>query len=82
MLHACVTSDRLLRTSISDAWVTVPRAKSAMGLSRSVSLMEHDLFGKPVSTFPHHALDLCWSMISSQNRYPLFRIMLWIFDGV
>jgi hypothetical protein len=25
-------------------------------LSRSRSLVEHDLFGKPVSTFPDHAL--------------------------
>jgi hypothetical protein len=24
--------------------------------SRSKSLVEHDLFGKPVSTFPDHAL--------------------------
>jgi len=24
----------------------------------------------------HHALDLWWSMIFSENRYPLFRIML------
>jgi hypothetical protein len=39
-------------------------------------LVEHDLFGKPVSTFPDHALYLWWSMIFSENRYPLFRIML------
>jgi len=32
--------------------------------------------GKPVSTFPHHALALCLSMIFSENRFPLFRIML------
>src|SRR5262249_50223381 len=25
----------------------------------------------------HRALDLCWSMSFSENRYPLFRIMLW-----
>ena len=37
-------------------------------------LMEHDLFGKPVSTFPDHAF--YWSMIFSENRFPLFRIML------
>jgi hypothetical protein len=36
--------------------------------------VEHDLFGKPVSTFPDHAL--WWSMIFSENRFPLFRIML------
>jgi hypothetical protein len=44
--------------------------------SRSGPLVEHDLFGKPVSTFPDHALDLWWGMIFSENRYPLFRIML------
>jgi len=46
-------------------------------------------FGKPVSTFPenalerddfsfahHHALALWWSMIFSENRCPLFGIML------
>src|SRR5208282_2252731 len=45
------------------------------GRDRHVSsLAEHDLFGKPVSTFPDHAL---WrSMIFSENRCPLFRIML------
>ena len=43
--------------------------------------MEHDPFGKPVATFPDHALDLWWSMILSENRWPLFRITLWIFGG-
>jgi hypothetical protein len=37
-------------------------------------LVEHDLFGKPASTFPDHAV--WWSMICSENRLPLFRIML------
>jgi hypothetical protein len=37
--------------------------------------MEHDLVGKPVSTFPDHALG--WNMILSENRFPLFRIMLY-----
>jgi len=37
-------------------------------------LMEHDLLGKPPSTFPDHACR--WSMIFSENRLPLFRIML------
>jgi hypothetical protein len=27
------------------------------GISRSIYLLEHDLFGKPVSTFPDHALE-------------------------
>jgi hypothetical protein len=40
-------------------------------------LFEHDLLGKPVSTFPDHALSFCLSMIFSENRYPLFRIMRW-----
>jgi hypothetical protein len=40
--------------------------------------VEHDLFGKPVSTFPDHALALWWSTILSENRVPLFRIMLWV----
>jgi hypothetical protein len=40
----------------------------------NATLAEHDLFGKPVATFPDHAL---WrSMIFSENRLPLFRIML------
>jgi hypothetical protein len=47
-------------------------------------LFEHDLFGKPVPTFPdhapsamgHRALIHCLRMIFSENRYPLFRIML------
>jgi hypothetical protein len=30
-------------------------------------LVEHDLFGKPVSTFPDHALDLWWGMIFTEN---------------
>jgi len=37
-------------------------------------LLVHDLFGKPASTFPDHA-HLCWCMIFSENRLPLFRIM-------
>jgi hypothetical protein len=44
---------------------------------RSDILVEHDLFGKPDSTFPDHALEAAWwSMIFSENRIPLFRIML------
>jgi len=39
-----------------------------------ISFFEHDLLGKPVPTFPDHAL--CLSMIFSENRFPLFRIML------
>jgi hypothetical protein len=66
-------------------------------------VFEHDLFGKPVPTFPDHAvaiddaaairntrrnlkrnglvnrhfaLDACLSMIFSENRFPLFGIML------
>src|SRR6516225_4964904 len=47
--------------------------------SRSIAcrfsfLVKHDLFGKPETTFPDHAF--CWSMIFSENRKPLFRIML------
>jgi hypothetical protein len=38
--------------------------------------VEHDLVGKPASTFPDHALAFLWSMILSENRLPLFRIML------
>src|SRR5205809_5623098 len=50
---------------------------------------EHDLFRKPVPTFRDHALEhyrftlnqnralsVCWSMIFSENRFPLFGIML------
>jgi hypothetical protein len=37
-------------------------------------LLEHDLFGKPVSTFPDHALACC-RMIFSQLRLPAFQIM-------
>ena len=44
--------------------------------SCSISCLEHDLSGKPGPTFPDHALSLVWSMIFSENRYPLFRIML------
>src|SRR6201982_4188326 len=36
--------------------------------SRSHLFVEHDLFGKPVSTFPDHALASCLGMIFSQNR--------------
>jgi hypothetical protein len=46
-------------------WSTIPRVKP-----------EGMLFEKPLSTFPDHALDLWWSMIFPENRYPLFRIML------
>jgi hypothetical protein len=38
--------------------------------------MEDDLFRKPVSTFRDRAL-LRWGMIFSENRLPLFGIMLW-----
>jgi hypothetical protein len=38
--------------------------------------MEHDLFGKPLHTFPDHALDFCLSMIFSESRCTPFRIML------
>jgi hypothetical protein len=45
-------------------------------------LVAHDLFGKPDATpdqvrgklFPDHAF--WWRMIFSENRMPLFRIML------
>src|SRR3954452_22883878 len=35
---------------------------------KSGNMSEHDLFGKPVSTFPDHAI--CLSMIFSEDRYP------------
>jgi hypothetical protein len=41
--------------------------------SGSCFLVEHDPVGKPGSTFPDHAF--WWSMIFSENRDPLFRIM-------
>jgi len=34
--------------------------------------LEHDVIG----LHRHHALALCLSMIFSENRFPLFRIML------
>jgi len=36
--------------------------------------LAHVRFGKPVSTFPEHAL-LRWRMFVSENRCPLFRNM-------
>jgi hypothetical protein len=32
-----------------------------------ISLFEHDLFGKPVSTFPDHAPDCCFDASSSRE---------------
>jgi hypothetical protein len=37
-------------------------------LSRSISLFEHDLFGKPVSTFPDHALFVCDEPATAKHR--------------
>jgi glutathione S-transferase len=42
-------------------------------------LFEHDLFGKPVSTFPDHALvdrigAACWSVVSEKNGRPAMKI--------
>ena len=59
-----------------------PGASPGQAFSGSCFLVEHDLFGKPASTpdqvrgrlFPDHAF--WWSMIFSENRLPLFRIML------
>jgi hypothetical protein len=41
--------------------------------------IEHDLFRKPVPTFRDHALSFYLSMIFSENRFPLFGIMLYPF---
>jgi hypothetical protein len=43
-----------------------------MLFGRQVHSLERDGFGLN----GHRALDLWWSMIFSENRYPLFRIML------
>jgi len=40
-----------------------------------LDILEHDLIGKPVSTFPDHA-GYSWRMIFSENRFLLSRIML------
>jgi hypothetical protein len=32
--------------------------------------------GKPIAAFPDHAL--CFKHDLSENRYPFFRIMLWL----
>jgi hypothetical protein len=37
---------------------------------------EHDLFGKPDCAFADHVLIFRWSMILTENRFPLFGIML------
>src|ERR1700676_1809143 len=37
--------------------------------------LAHVLFGKPVPTFPEHALSFIWRMFYSENRFPLFRSM-------
>jgi len=42
-----------------------------MMASCSIFLFEHDLFGKPLHTFPDHALSFCSSMIVSENRSTL-----------
>jgi hypothetical protein len=48
----------LLRRFVDELSASRPRARSfeVESASRSSSLVEHDLFGKPVSTFPDHAL--------------------------
>jgi hypothetical protein len=35
------------------------------------------LGARPVPTFPNHAQGFWWSMIFSENRFPLFRIMVY-----
>jgi hypothetical protein len=47
--------------------------------SRPDVLFEHGHLGKPVPTFPDHARLLFLSMILSENRFPLLRIMLGFF---
>ena len=54
---------------------TLERDRFRLNRHRALDLLvEHDLFGKPASTFPDHAL--WWSMIFLENRHPLFWIML------
>jgi hypothetical protein len=52
-----------------------PSAFAAPGAKRSATL-EWDDF----SSNRHPALAYCWSMIFSENRYPLFGIMLYLYD--
>jgi hypothetical protein len=49
--------------------IVAKHGENSTGLS-----LAHDLIGKPVPTFPDHAV--CWRMIFSESRFPLFRIML------
>src|SRR5579883_92121 len=51
------------------------RRETAPHFSGSCFWLEHDLVGKPLHTFPDHAFYL--SMVSSENRFALFRIMLY-----
>src|SRR5271169_1029632 len=61
-----------------DARRSCPRARSTD--SRSSLLVEHDLFGKPASTFPDHALVGCTQPIANaglgQDVFGLFGIGL------
>jgi hypothetical protein len=55
-------------------------SESRLHFSRSCSLAEHDLFRKPASTFRGHAV---WrSMTFSENRHPLFGVMLLASDVI
>jgi hypothetical protein len=49
-------------------------ARAAAAHSFPMRITRHDLYAKPVSTFADHAV--LRSMIFSQNRFPLLRIML------
>jgi hypothetical protein len=40
-----------------------PRIECGACFSGSCSLFEHDLFGKPLHTFPDHALTVCSAII-------------------
>jgi hypothetical protein len=81
---------RVLRLRPARGLAFPERDEIGMNRYRALGLLfEHDPFGKPLHTFPDHALEhdvirlkrhralaLCLSMIFSENRFPLFRIML------
>jgi hypothetical protein len=48
----------------------------AQGASACAAAIRPDLEQDDFSSNHHPALLLCWSMIFSENRYPLFGIML------
>src|SRR5215218_8284233 len=60
-------------SAVRDTWQHPGHELRKQGGTSKPMFLERDDF----SSNRHPALGYCWSMIFSENRYPLFGIMLW-----